>query len=278
MSKTRCHVSKSRAWVWNRSKVAGAVVACLALWVAACNAQAADTAENKAPRIAAAVVSFVEPHTYRHRAIGMRAAAWVQHILEDSGRWQMVPRARTMAFERRLGIKPPFQAGDLQRIGAKLQAAIVVSGTVGRLALDYRRGAVDVSVEVELTDVATGELIASKKGQGRAVADRANPQPTDVIVERALGKACEAACAKLLRPRFVVTTVAAKAGRNKVKIAAGRKAGLSKGRKCLVLRGSADVGDFIAVVLLDDVGEDAATGVVISEIEPVRVGDTVIAP
>ena len=290
MSRTLCDAKRLRDLVDNSrpARLALALVAAASVGLALTATAPAAAAEGQGgaaapegrpqPRLTAAVVSFAEPREYQRRAVGVRAAAWMQRLLEDAGRWQMAPRDRVLALERRMNMAPPYPAGELQRIGAKLMVHLVVSGAVGAVRMDYRKHSVELQVRVELTDVATGELLAAANGKGWAVAKKSEPEPTDVIVERALGKACRDACDRLLKPKQVVASVAGERGRNELVIAGGREVGLAKDRKCLVLRRSGQVFDTVAVVILSDVSDERAVGVVISAAKKPRAGDILVAP
>ncbi len=288
MSKTHSPSTKSSGSALHKHSrcltrcVARTIVACAALAALVGAAVGTNTAAEVPPtgknKLSLAVATFAEPRTYQRRAVGLRAAAWMQRLLSDAGRWQIAPRDRVIAIERRLRLTPPFQAGDLQRMGAKLGVHLVVSGALGRLRLDHANHAVDVELRVELTDVATGELVEAVNARGRAQAKRDQPLPTDVVVEKALAAACRAACRKLLAPPLVLTHVVKKLGRTEYQLDAGRKAGLAKGRKCLVLRHVGDLLDGVAVVIIRDVADDHSVAVVVASLDAPRAGDVAIAP
>ena len=271
---------KSQSWARARLEGAGGIkpAAVAALVLSATVAFAGRALAQDKAKLVAAVASFSEPREYQHRALGLRAALWVHKTIADSGRWQMVPRDRALALERRLGLSAPLQAGELQRIGTKLMAQLVVSGAVSDVRLDRRRRSVKLAVRIELTDVATGELLAAANAEGRAAASGKSPQPTDVIVEQALAAACDEACRRLLKPPVVCTRIAKKTGRTAYQIAAGRQAGLTKGRKCLVLRHEGKDIAIVGVVIVQEVADASATAVVLSQIGRIKEGDEVVAP
>ncbi|MBC7289339.1 MAG: hypothetical protein H5T86_15125 [Armatimonadetes bacterium] len=163
-------------------------------------------------------------------------------------------------------------------MGSRLGAHLAVSGAVAGVELNSRGPSITVHVRVELTDVGTGELLAAENGKGRAAGNPAEPVPTDVLIDEAIRLACESACQQLFKAPQVRTQLVEKVRPREWRLAAGQKAGLTKGRKCLILRAADTVLEPVGVLVIHEASPEACTGIVLSSAAEPRVGDIVVAP
>jgi hypothetical protein len=201
----------------------------------------------------------------------------VQRLLEARQRWQLLPRATVRQAAAELGLAPPLEGGQLQRLGDRLGVHLVLSGSVGKLALDRRRAAVAAQVRLELSETGSGLLLAAANGSGRASASREEPWPTDLVVEQALQRACAAALDNLLKAPLLCGRITARGGPQDFRTDLGRRAGLTPNRYVLILRPSSP-GVAIAVAVARQVADDGAQLAITSATAEVRVDDLVLAP
>lgn len=254
-------------------------LATLVLMNACCLAnEAATPTVSKLAWLKVAVVDFNELGGYTGRCLGLRCAEATQRLLETAGRWTMVPREDAVAAQRQAGVRPPFEASQLQRLADALRAELIVSGVIARVNLDHRRGSVALRVRVEVTEGRSGELVMAANGEGVAQADRTNPRPTDDLVEEALQIACTGAVRSLLATPPLEGRILARTGTDEYRTDLGKKSGLAKGQRVLIVRQEGQENSIVAVGLVRDVRDDHSVILDLSRSEAPRLRDAVVAP
>jgi hypothetical protein len=231
------------------------------------------------PWLTAAVADFVDAVSYpRHRA-GWRAAEWTQVLLVKAARWQMISRDKVALAASGLPAPGPLpQTSDLQRLADAAGAGLLVIGVLRAVALDQPSGSVAVDLHLEVLEASTGETVMASSGKGAARADRANPLPTDVLVEDALHKACEAAVAALVAPRPASGTVLARTGDKELLI--GLPAGffVRASTRLLIVRADGGTKTVLAVAEIRKVTGDRASALVVSQTAAPRLDDIALFP
>ncbi len=240
--------------------------------------EAGPAGGSQAGWVTAAVADFNELGGYTGRGTGMRCAEWTQRLLNEAERWRLVPREEAVAAQKRAGLRPPFEAGHLQRLADMVRAELMVSGAVGRVGLDYRKATVLVAVRVEVTEATSGELVMAANGNASAKAVRDEPRPTDELVEEALRAACIRAVQELLKPPALMGRILAKSGSDRFRTDLTRKSGMGRDRRLLIARQEGEAWRVIGVGLVQEVKDDHSVIVGISPGEAPRLGDLVVAP
>ena len=127
------------------------------------------------------------------RLLGRRAADQLALDLAATGVWRVTDRAQTDRTAAQRDLQPPYAVAYLQQIGHALGGDLVVSSVVQRVEVDPRQGAVRVVLQVEIVDQVAGQAVMNTQYSGTVRRDAREPEPTDVLVGRALALAAGAA-------------------------------------------------------------------------------------
>lgn len=147
-------------------------------------------------RPAVAVLTVQNLSNHGGGLLGRRAADQLALDLGNTGAWRVLDRAQTDRACRQRELSPPYAVGYMQAVGHALGADLVAGGTVQTVTVDARAGVARLALYVEIVDQVSGQLVVGAQQKAEARRDSAKPEPTDVLVGRALAEAC-AKAAKL---------------------------------------------------------------------------------
>ena len=228
--------------------------------------------------LTAAVVDFVDAVSYPNHRAGWRAAEWAQAALLRAARWNLVSRDKIRLAASGLPTTGPLPStADFQRLADAAGASLIVTGTLRAVTLDSSAASVTADLRLEVIDAATGETVLTGSGKGVAKADRANPEPTDVLVEDALHKASDAAVTALLLPKPGAGTVLARTGSQGLVL--GFPSGSPKaGARVLIVRGEGGARSIIAVAEIRKATNEGLSALVVAQTEAPRLDDPALLP
>jgi hypothetical protein len=228
--------------------------------------------------LTAAVVDFVDSVSYPNHRAGWRAAEWTQAALVKAARWTMISRDKVRLAASGLPVPGPLPStADLQRLADSAGANLIVSGTLRAVTLDSSAASVTADLRLEVIDAATGETVLTGAGKGVAKADRANPEPTDVLVEDALHKASDAAVTALLLPKSGTGSVLARTGSQELVL--GFPSGSPKvGARVLIVRAEGGERAIIAVAEVRKSTSEGLSALIVAQTEAPRLDDPALLP
>ncbi len=229
--------------------------------------------------LTAAVVDFVDAVSYPNHRAGWRAAEWTQAALVKAARWNLVSRDKIRLAASGLPAAGPLPStADLQRLADAAGANLIVTGTLRALSLDSSAASVSADFRLEVIDAATGETVLTGSGKGVAKADRANPEPTDVLVEDALHKAADVAVTALLLPKTGSGTVLARTGAQGLVLGFPGGAAPKAGARVLIVRGEGGARAIIAVAEVKKMSSEGLSAMIVAQTGAPRLDDPALLP
>lgn len=255
-------------------------VACVPC-LAAPAAVPATAATHASSWLTAVVVDLVDTaSSYPNHRAGWRAAEWAQLALTKADRWNLVPRARVRTAAAGLPLTGPLPStADLQRLADATGANLIVTGTLRSLTLDAHGPSVAADLRLEVIDASTGETVVTGVGKATVHASRADPEPTDVLVEDALHRAVDLAAAQLLAAKPASGTVLARTGDQQ--IALGFPKGvMPKTGECVLIVRTDNAGGkaVIAVAKIRKATRQGISALVVAQTDAPRLDDVALVP
>jgi hypothetical protein len=189
-----------------------------------------------------AVLDFSNDTGYGGPDVGRTAADALVNELSASGKYDVLSRTEVSQGLDDLGLTPPLDAIDLQRLGNKLQADSLVTGEV--LAISRTKGGSQVQavVVVRVTDATTGELVNGSLARGTSTPREGTIADDDALVDEAIGKAMFAAVRQMNNYNLPTATVMSNEGPDTALLNKGSRDGLTTGLEMIVTRGDQTVG------------------------------------
>ncbi len=181
-----------------------------------------------------------------------KITAAVALALEESGEFRYIAQADLQRELRELSLQPPLSRPEQLRVGRRLQADKVISGTLHELTVNRHTGQCRAGLELQSLDVQVEAVLG-----GAPVSIETKPIPgwegDDVrVVNEGLREAAETAVAAMLRSRVPRGNVDLVDDQGIVTLNIGKRNGLYRGLQMLVKRG--DWQPDLEIVKMRDVG------------------------
>lgn len=181
-----------------------------------------------------------------------KATAAVYLALEESGEFRVIAESELQRELEELSLQAPLSPPEQLRIGKRLQADKVVSGTLHELTVNRHTGQCQVRLELKSLDIKAGAVL---NGAIVTIQTKLIPgwEGDDVrVVNEGLREATEAAVAAMLRTRVPRGNVDLVDDRGVVTLNIGRNVGIYRGMQMLVKRG--DWRPDLEISVMRDIG------------------------
>lgn len=224
------------------------------------------------PLVSLAVLPFGNLSEYRGRLLDRRAAAAVS--AEAPAAWGPVDLATVLQAIEDLNAPAPLETADVQRVCARLQAAVAVTGVVREVRI-HAQGA-EVTIMMDVIEPLSGEVIGRAPGVGKFSSREA--LPVEARVEQALALAARSAWTALGPPPTVVGWAAATPIEGHVALRLADKVRLTLKAVVLLLppEGS-PAAPPLAAAVVESLTPGIAQAKLIGEREPVPAGAVALA-
>ncbi|HIE51326.1 MAG TPA: hypothetical protein EYP85_06170 [Armatimonadetes bacterium] len=229
------------------------------------------------------VLDFDNRSGFGGKLLGSVAAAALVLELGTKG-YEVQPQDEVQREIAALGLRPPYDPSDLQRLGARLDVEEVITGEVLRVVThDEPPMSAAVVIAVRVYDVDTGELVNGGIGRGES-APTGFVGDIDVLINEALERAARDIVKQILARRIITGSVLIVTPRRReVTINRGARDGVYPGLEMAILRDMYDperditVRRRIGTIRVRDVTPDDAVAEIIEAPSGVRTGDRVRA-
>ena len=216
-----------------------------------------------------AVLDFANSTKYGGSDIGREAGDSLVIELGNSNRFNVITRGDVVNGLNTLGVQPPLDAIDIQRVGKQIGADAIVTGEVLAVTQKTDPAQVQAVVAVRVTDVASGELINGALAEGLSTPRPGAVIDQDTMVNEALGKAAFAAVKQITSYQLPEPTIINNEGPDTVLLNMGSRDGIQPGMNMLVRRNGTEVGR----IRVGEVEDDESTAVVSESTLGIRPGD-----
>jgi hypothetical protein len=226
----------------------------------------------RAPLVA--VMDLSNDTSYGGSDVGRTAADALVNELSNSGKFDVETRSDVDQGLNNLGLTPPLDSIDIQRLGKQLQVDAIVTGEVLSISRPGNGKQVEAVVVIRMTDSISGELINGSLAQGTSTPREGAVADDDVLVDQAIGKAMFAAVRQMNNYNLPKATIMSNESTDTVLLNKGSRDGLTVGLNMVVNRGDQTIGHVKVTsiepdesyALITDQGEgirpqDVATGV-----------------
>ncbi len=240
-------------------------------------AMAPPPAEAQNTLISTYVLDFNNKTRVGGQLLGRVAAAQMSLQMAESTTWEVVPDAQVQQRVQTLGLQPPFDRVDRQRIATGVDASAVVYGTIqdARVSGGTTPQAF-VRIQVLVEDITSGVLINGAVAEGASTRRMGFTGDADVLLEEAIGKATFKAREFMDRFRLpegtVLNTTVVGAGGDAdldVLLNIGARQGVRQGMEMIVTRLREPVGR----LRVTSVDSDVSTARVVENTQGVRPED-----
>jgi hypothetical protein len=219
-------------------------------------------------------MDFTDSSTYGRGMLGTQAAAAVSTAMEESGKFEVIPREELQKALQDLGFTLPLNKDAELALGRKLDAAGILCGEVHAAGISNTRDGLvgEVEVAVTLRDMSTTELV-----NGALEIARSTPKPgytgsEDVLINEALGLVADKIVRTMLAQRIPQATVLTERG-GRVYVRGGSRQGLRPGMRMAVLR----FGELAGYIVLDKVDSDSSEARVTFNLRGITERDKAVA-
>jgi hypothetical protein len=240
-----------------------------------------DAGAEPAHRPQVVVLVLQNSSNFGGRLLGRRAADQLAVDLGATGAWRVVDRAQTDRAAAQRDLQPPYAVGYLQQIGHALGGDLIVAGAVQKVEVDPRLGAVRVGLLVEMVDQVAGQAVLAVLHTGTVRRNAREPEPTDVLVGKALALAsAEAAKASAVGVGLLGTVTEPGDGKT-IKVSLAAEAAAQTGQRLLVYRGVVEgdqktPGKLIATAMITEVAGESCRARVLSSAGDIHTGDLAV--
>jgi hypothetical protein len=190
-----------------------------------------------------AVLDFANDSSYGGPDVGRTAADALVVELSESGKYDVLDRSEVNQGLNNLGLTPPLDTIDIQRLGKQLQADAIVTGEVLAVSRADSGKQVQAVVVVRMTDANNGELINGSLARGTSTPRDGTVADDDMLVNEAIGKAMFAAVRQMTNYNLPNAAVLTNEGPDTVLLNKGSRDGLTVGLSMIVGRGDQTVGE-----------------------------------
>lgn len=233
-------------------------------------------------RPGALVLNFNNTSVYSGHLLGRRAADQLALDLGATGAWRVIDRAQADRAAEQRGLLPPYAVAYLQEIGHALGGDVIFSGAIQKLDVDAKLGKLTVTVYVEATDQVSGQSVLGTLKTGEARANPAVPEPTDVLIGRALADATAKVAAAAALGTGAAATLADPGDAKTVTLKLAGQATVTTGMRFLLYRavtedGQPTPGKLIATLMVTKTGGDSATASVLARSGDIHTGDLAVS-
>lgn len=215
------------------------------------------------------------------RLLGRRAADQLAVDLGATGAWRVVDRAQTDRAAAQRDLQPPYAVAYMQQIGHALGGDLIVAGAVQRVEVDPRLGAVRVGLLVEMVDQVAGQAVMTVLQTGTVRRNAREPEPTDVLVGKALALAsAEAVRASAVGLGFMGSVSAPSDGKT-VQLKLPADAAAQTGQRLLIYRGVVEgdqrtPGKLIATAMISEITGESCRARVLGSAGDIHTGDLAV--
>lgn len=268
------HTSRRRPLYWSLSL---AVVALLSLSVRVCLAPACAQSRDVT---AAVVIPVTDASGSRDPLIGPKATDALALALEDSRSYRVIPKDELTRLLLGQDMTPPLNENMQLRVGQALQADVVITATLTKLALNPSNGAVTVALDLRAFNVNIEAVLA-----GAAVEVNTKPIPGWTgdalpVINEALRQVAEEAVAEMERTKMRHGSIYLVDDQGIITTDLGINDGVTVGTRLLVMRGYWDRGQELTIMRRLGVVELTGVQVRLSQAKLVsgrtpRIGDRV---
>lgn len=238
-------------------------------------------ADDSPFRPALAVLPLQNLSGYGGLLLGRRAADQLALDFGGSGAWRVLERAQSDRACEQRELTPPYAVGHMQEVAHALGADLVCSGAVQSLEVDARAGVVRLTMHVEVIDQISGQMVVASRLAVNARRSADDPEPTDVLVGRALAQAAaEAAKLAAAGPR-AQGEVSSPGVNGEVQLSFPSDHGLRTGQRCLLYRPATDAngkvpGKLLAALMVTRVDGNVLRAKVLARSGDIHTGDMAV--
>lgn len=177
---------------------------------------------------------------YGGSLLGRRAADQLALEFGSSGAWRVLDRAQSDRACQQRELVPPYAVGYMQDVAHALGADLICSGAVQTMDVDARGGVVRLTMHVEIVDQISGQMVVVSRPAVVVRRNVADPEPTDLLVSRALAQAAvEAAKLAAAGPRAQGEVTGPEAN-GELRLVFPADSGITTGQRCLLYRPTTD--------------------------------------
>lgn len=233
-------------------------------------------------RPGALVLPFNNSSVYSGHLLGRRAADQLALDLGATGAWRVVDRAQADRAAEQRDLRPPYAVAYLQDLGHALGGDVIFSGAIQKLEVDPKLAKITVTIYVEGTDQVSGQSVLGTLQTGEARANAAAPEPTDVLIGRALADATAKAAAAAAKGTGVTGTISEPGDAKTVTLKLAPGAQAATGMRFLLYRAGLE-GDqptptkLIATLMVTKTSADSATANVLARSGDIHTGDIAVS-
>jgi hypothetical protein len=245
------------------------------LWLVATPCQASF-------RPSAAVPIFQNVSVYSGHLLGRRAADGLALDLGATGVWRVVDRAQTDRACQQRELTPPYAVAYMQELGHALSADVIFSGAIQKLEVDAKVGKIKVAVFAEAIDQVSGQSILATVQSGEARRNENAPEPTDVLIGKALADATQKIAARAAQSTGVIATVSDPGDGKAVTLRLPAAAAIQTGCRFLLYRAVVESGEhvpgkLIAALMVTTAGQDTCVTSVLAKSGDIHTGDIAVS-
>ena len=233
-------------------------------------------------RPGALVLTFANSSLYSGHLLGRRAADQLALDLGASGAWRVVDRAQADRALAQRDLTPPYAVAYLQEMGHALGGDVIFTGAIQKLDVDAKLGKLSVSLYVEATDQVSGQTVLGTLQTGEARANPASPEPTDVLIGRAVADATAKAAAVAAQGTGAMAMVADPGDAKTVVLKPAPGAALASGTRLFLYRAVTEgdqptPGKLIATLMITKVSPDTVVAKVLGRAGDIHTGDLAVS-
>ena len=226
--------------------------------------------------ITVAVLNFSNSSGVGGTLLGSRAAAAIEAQMIETGRYDVVKRELVSKTMEDLNLTFPLGRMGLTQLATRLEADAIATGDVTRVVRDAKTNQVRVTIRMELTDRASGELVNGAIATGESGVRPDFSGAEDVLLDEALNRTAFAAVRTMnerILPEGTVFATSSADGVVEALLNIGSNSGVRSGMELIVLRNREQVGRLRA----SRVSPTDSTAIVISSTRGVQPEDKVRA-
>lgn len=247
------------------------------IFVLAIAALAVGSARAQVQRpMTVAVLNFSNSSGVGGALLGNRAAAAIEAQMIETGRYDIVRRELVAQTMEDLNLSLPLGRMGLTQLATRLEADAIATGDVARVVRDAKTNQVRVTLRVELTDRASGELVNGAIATGESGVRPDFSGAEDVLLDEALNRTAFTAVRTMnerILPEGTVFATSSAEGVVEALLNIGSNSGVRSGMELIVLRNREQVGRLRA----SRVSPTDSTAVVVSSTRGVQPEDKVRA-
>jgi len=254
-------------WLVSYAAVLGLILPIIAAIVAPGRAEAQAPAQT----MTVGVIEFRNDSGVQGDVLARFATDAVVIELSKSSRFDVITRAQLDAQMKELGIAPPINAVERNRLGEALQADAMIDGAIK--AVEIRGSGATrralVTLVVRMIDQASGEIINGAVQTGTAQARAGATTDDDKLITEAIDNAAYMAVNTMINYIIPEATVQNTIRTNEVMLNKGARDGIRNGMRMIVTRER----EIIGVVEVSDVDPDNSIATIKEQTRGIRPED-----